>query len=187
MSLEKTLNIFGDNVINSAKANLKKEDKDGGKLDKSLDYKVIVSPNSFQFDIYAEDYWTYVNYGVKGVGGTKADKTEYVNGKKTIVKGEKWQVKRVTNNKYKYKDKMPPTRVFSNWSVKKGIAPRNKKGQFTTRKGLMFALAKSVYHTGIETTDFLTKPFEDEFKNLPDEVVEIYGLTVENLLKTTIK
>ena len=71
--------------------------------------------------------------------------------------------------------------------VKKGIAPRNKKGQFTTRKGLMFALAKSVYHTGIETTDFLTKPFDDEFKNFPDEVVEIYGLTVENLLKTTIK
>ena len=63
----------------------------------------------------------------------------------------------------------------------------NKKGQFTTRKGLMFALAKSVYHTGIETTDFLTKPFDLEFKSFPDDVVEIYGLTVENLLKTTIK
>lgn len=187
MSLENTLNLFGTKVIDSAKRNLQKEDKAGGKLEKTLDYKVIVSPNSFQFNIYAEDYWTYVNYGVKGVGGKKADKTEYVNGKKTIVKGEKWKVKRVTNNKYRYRDKMPPTRVFSNWSVRKGLAPRNKKGQFTTRKGLMFALAKSVYHTGIETTNFLTKPFEDQFKSFPDEVVEIYGLTVENLLKTTIK
>lgn len=174
MSLENTLNSFGTKVINSAKRNLQKEDKSGGKLEKTLDYKVIVSPNSFQFDIYAEDYWTYVDYGVKGVGGSKAN-------------GDNWKVKRVTNNKYRYKDKMPPTRVFSNWSVKKGIAPRNKKGQFTTRKGLMFALAKSVYHTGIETTNFLTKPFNDEFQNLPNEVIDAYGLTVENLLKTTIK
>ena len=187
MALIDYINTFGTNVIDNAKSNLTKEDKGGGALEESLSYKVNVSKNSFQLDIYAENYWKYVDYGVKGVGGTKGDKTIYVNGEKKIVKGEKWQVKRVTNNKFKYKDKMPPTKVFNGWSIKKGIAPRNKKGQFTTRKGLMFALAKSVYHTGIKTTDFLTKPFDDEFKNFPDEVVEIYGLTVENLLKTTIK
>lgn len=174
MALIDYINTFATNVVDKAKSNLIKEDKGGGALEESLSYKVNVSKNSFQVDIYAEDYWKYVDAGVKGVGGSKAN-------------GDNWKVKRVTNNKFKYKDKMPPTKVFNGWSIKKGIAPRNKKGQFTTRKGLMFALAKSVYHTGIKTTDFLTKPFDDEFKNFPDEVVEIYGLTVENLLKTTIK
>ena len=174
MALIDYINTFATNVVDKAKSNLVKEDKGGGPLEESLSYKVNISKNSFQLDIYAENYWKYVDAGVKGVGGSKAN-------------GDNWKVKRVTNNKFKYKDKMPPTKVFNGWSIKKGIAPRNKKGQFTTRKGLMFALAKSVYHTGIETTDFLTKPFDDEFKNFPDEVVEIYGLTVENLLKTTIK
>lgn len=174
MALIDYINTFATNVVDNAKSNLVKEDKGGGPLEESLSYKVNISKNSFQLDIYAENYWKYVDAGVKGVGGSKAN-------------GDNWKVKRVTNNKFKYKDKMPPTKVFNGWSIKKGIAPRNKKGQFTTRKGLMFALAKSVYHTGIETTDFLTKPFDDEFKNFPDEVVEIYGLTVENLLKTTIK
>lgn len=174
MALIDYINTFATNVVDKAKSNLVKEDKGGGALEESLSYKVNVSKNSFQLDIYAENYWKYVDYGVKGVGGAKAN-------------GDNWKVKRVTNNKFKYKDKMPPTKVFNGWSIKKGIAPRNKKGQFTTRKGLMFALAKSVYHTGIETTDFLTKPFDLEFKNFPDEVVDIYGLTVENLLKTTIK
>ena len=174
MALIDYINTFATNVVDNAKSNLVKEDKGGGPLEESLSYKVNISKNSFQLDIYAENYWKYVDAGVKGVGGSKAN-------------GDNWKVKRVTNNKFKYKDKMPPTKVFNGWSIKKGIAPRNKKGQFTTRKGLMFALAKSVYHTGIKTTDFLTKPFDDEFKNFPDEVVEIYGLTVENLLKTTIK
>ena len=187
MELGDALNKFGAGVVKDAKNNLKRYDKDNGALENSLSYKVNVSKNSFQLDIYAEKYWTYVDYGVKGVGGTKADKTIYVNGEKKIVKGEKWQVKRVNNSKYKYKDKMPPTRVFNMWTVKKGIAPRNKKGQFQTRKGLMFAIAKSVYHTGIETTGFLTTPFNNQFNKLPEEVVLEYALTVENLLKTTLK
>ena len=174
MELGDALNKFGAGVVKDAKNNLKRYDKDNGALENSLSYKVNVSKNSFQLDIYAEKYWTYVDYGVKGVGGTKAD-------------GTQWKVKKVNNSKYKYKSKMPPTRVFNMWTVKKGIAPRNKKGQFQTRKGLMFAIAKSVYHTGIETTGFLTTPFNNQFNKLPEEVVLEYALTVENLLKTTLK
>ncbi|RLD25813.1 MAG: hypothetical protein DRI75_12815, partial [Bacteroidetes bacterium] len=84
MALIDYINTFGTNVIDKAKSNLKKEDKREGPLEESLSYKVNVSKNSFQLDIYAENYWKYVDYGVKGVGGTKADKTIYVNGEKKI-------------------------------------------------------------------------------------------------------
>ncbi len=113
MALIDYINTFASNVVDKAKSNLIKEDKGGGPLEESLSYKVNVSKNSFQVDIYAEDYWKYVDAGVKGVGGSKAN-------------GDNWKVKRVTNNKFKYRDKMPPTKVFNGWSIKKGSLQRER-------------------------------------------------------------
>jgi len=169
------LNHFGSTVVNKSKDVLKrKKKKASGKLIDSIGYKAKVSKNSFELSFEMEDYWTFVDYGVKGVGGAKAD-------------GSSWNRKKVTNSKYKYKTKKPPIMAFNGWTIRKGIAPRSKGGQFTTRKGLLFAIATSVYHTGLETTSFFTKPFEKEFKKLPDELVKAYALEVEDLLKFTIQ
>ena len=51
----------------------------------------------------------------------------------------------------------------------------------------MFAIAESVYRTGLETTHFFTNPFEKAFKELPDQLVESYGLEVDRLLKLAIE
>lgn len=173
MSVKKALDSFGRSVVENSKKRLSKKNASGS-LSKSLDYKLKISKNSFQLDFEMEDYGKFIDKGVKGVGGTKAD-------------GKAWKKKRVTNNLYKYTNKRPPVKAFNSWTVKRGIAPRNKKGQFTTRKGLMFAIAESVYRTGLETTNFFTKPFEKAFKKLPDEVVKAYGLEVEKLLKLSIQ
>ena len=77
--------------------------------------------------------------------------------------------------------------AFNGWTIRRGIAPRRKGGQFQKRKGLLFAIANSVYHTGLETTHFLTTPFERYFKDLPDDIVEAYALEVEDLLKFSLK
>ena len=152
-SIAKALESFGDRVVHQSKENLKRLNKGGGDLEKSISSRVENGALYFSM----EDYWTYVDFGVKGVGGTKAD-------------GSKWQLKRVTNNKYKYTSKKPPARVFSKWSIRKGIAPRNKKGQFQNRKSLQFALATSVYHTGIATTGFFNNPLYDELDLLIEEL-----------------
>ena len=173
MLVKNTLNEFANNVIKQSKSELKKKDKNASKnLSNSLDYKLKVSKNSFELSFLMEDYGKFIDKGVKGIGGTKAD-------------GTKWKKKRVTNNDFKYKSKRPPASAFSAWTVKRGIAPRNEKGQFTTRKGLQFAIANSVYHTGLETTHFFTNPFEEAFKDLPEELIEAYGLEVDKLLKLT--
>ena len=174
MSVKKALDIFGSSVVSGSKKELARKKKNASKnLSKSVDYAVKVSKNSFQLDFIMEDYGKFIDKGVKGVGGKKAD-------------GSSWKKKRVTNNLYKYKKKRPPTIAFNGWTIKRGIAPRNKKGQFTTRKGLQFAIAESVFHTGIEATRFLTIPINREFKKLPDELVEAYGLTVESLLESSL-
>lgn len=175
MSVKKALDKFGSDVVSGSKKQLQQQDKNASKeLSNSLGYNVKVSKNSFQLDFVMEDYGKFIDKGVKGVGGTKAD-------------GSQWKKKRVTNNLYKYKSKRPPTRVFNSWVIRRGIAPRNKKGQFTTRKSLLFAISESVYRTGLETTNFFTKPFEEAFKDLPDEIVEAYGLEVDKLLKLAIE
>ena len=172
---KKVLSTFAFRVKKQAKSNLtRKGKKASGELYDSINSKVKVSKNSFEVSFDLADHWEFVDYGVKGVGGTKAD-------------GTKWKKKRVTNRTFKYRNKRPPAKVFSSWIVKKGIAPRNKKGQFTTRKGLMFAIANSVYHTGLETTKFFTKPFENEFKKLGDEVLKAYSLDLEDFLEFSLK
>jgi hypothetical protein len=48
-------------------------------------------------------------------------------------------------------------------------------------------ITRSVYNKGIAPTNFLQKPFENEFKKLPNEIVKAYGLTVANLIKSSLK
>ena len=89
-NLKKIFDKLGSNVVTQARANLKKKKKGGGELDKSLKYKL--KGKGIEFTL--ADYWEYVDAGVKGKGGTKAD-------------GKAWKLKKVTNSKFKYKTKKP--------------------------------------------------------------------------------
>lgn len=158
-NIKKIFNKLGSKVVIQAKANLKKKKKGGGELEKSLRYKVKRS--SIEFTL--ADYWEFVDAGVKGKGGTKAD-------------GKAWRLKKVTNSKFKYRNKKPPFMAFNGWSIRKGIAPRDTKGRFTSRKSLLYAIANSVYHTGIETTHFFTDALDNEVLKLGDEIGEAFAL-----------
>ena len=70
---------------------------------------------------------------------------------------------------------MPPTKAFDQWVIKRGLAGRNKKGQFVSRESLKFAIAKSVYHTGLETTNFFTTPLEQNFNKLSDDLLNSFA------------
>tara|TARA_R110000737_G_scaffold59451_1_gene86070 strand:+ start:1189 stop:1749 length:561 start_codon:yes stop_codon:yes gene_type:complete len=177
--LEKELNIFGKEVIRRAKKNLTKNKIKDSNLSKSLKFSVKNNVLTFSMN----DYGEFIDAGVKGVGGTKAD---YKLDGKTI-KGEKWKLKKVTNRKFKYTNKKPPFMAFNGWSIKKGIAPRNKKGQFTSRKSILFAIANSVYHTGLKTTDFFQDAFYDEVDNMTDRLSNSLALKIELALVDSIE
>ena len=153
--LKDSLDELGRKITRDARFNLKRVKKGNSNLYKNLKYKV--DRNSIVFTL--PDYWEYVDAGVKGVGGSKAD-------------GTNWKTKKVTNSKFKYRDKMPPLMAFNGWTIKKRIAPRSKGGQFTSRKSLLFAISKSVYHTGIATTDFFTEPVDTNILLLAPKIAE---------------
>jgi len=157
------LNAFGKYVVQQSRSKLTQSNKNVSKrLYESLGYDLKVMPNSFSMAFLMENYGEYQD---KGVSGTEV---KY-------------------NTPYKYTNKMPPPSAFSQWVVRKGLkGTRDASGRFVSRKGLQFAIAKSIFKKGIKPSLFFTKPFEEAFKNLPNDIVEAYGLDVENFLKTTI-
>jgi len=171
--LDKELRKFGRKVVSESKKNLKKNKIKDSDLGKSLKYSVKTKKGITSLTFKMNDYWEYVDAGVKGVGGEKAN-------------GDSWKVKKVTNNKFKYRDKKPPAKVFSKWSVKKGLAPRNSKGKFTSRKGMQFAIATSVYHTGLKTTNFFTDAFYNQIDKVSNDLGDALVLEIENTLEASL-
>jgi hypothetical protein len=157
------LENFRDYVIQQARSNLSRLQKNSSrKLYDSIQGEIKAMPNSLRLYFDMEDYGFYQD---KGVSGTK----------------------RKYDTPFSYTNKMPPPKAFDKWIVKKGIAPRKKDGKFTTRKGLQFAIARSIFEKGIKPSLFFTKPFEKAFKNLPDEMIEAYGLEAEETFNTIMK
>jgi hypothetical protein len=81
-----------------------------------------------------------------------------------------------------------PASAFSNWVVRKGLkGTRDAKGRFVSRKGLMFAVANSIFKKGIKPSMFFTTPFQKAFKDLPEELILSFGLDLERFIDFTIK
>jgi hypothetical protein len=161
MSVKKALDTFGKRVQQQARANLTRNKMNASKgLYESTKYDLTVSPNSFILSFNLENYWQFQDSGVSGT-------------------------ERKFNTPFSYKTKKPPAQIFEKWAKLKGIKPRNKQGKFTTYKSFGFAVATAIFKRGIKPTKFFTKPFENEFKKLPEEVVEAFALELDDLLTFT--
>ena len=53
-------------------------------------------------------------------------------------------------------------------------------------KSIAYVVASNIYNRGLKPSLFFTKPFEQGFKKLPDELLEAYGLDVEEFLQFTL-
>jgi hypothetical protein len=167
MDLKETkeaLNKFVKYVIQQSRSNLTRNNKNYTKsLYDSLDSEINVGQNSFSLSFIMDEYGAFQD---KGVSGTE----------------QKY------NTPFSYKQKMPPIKPLADWAKFRNIRLRNAKGQFA--KGnyntIGFLIARSIKKKGIKPSLFFTKPFEKAFENLPDELVEAFGLDVENFIEYTI-
>lgn len=156
------LNKFAKYVIQQARTNLTKKRKNVSReLYDSLNFNIEENNGKTSLSFEMEDYGKFQDKGVSG-------------------KEKKY------NTPYKYTDKMPPTRAFDKWVIRKGIAPRGKGGTFAKRQSLKFLIARSIYKKGIRPSMFFTKPFEEAFKRLPDELVEAYSIGIEKQIQVNI-
>ena len=158
-NVQQILDEFKANVISEAKRNLSAQNT-SGRLKDSLKGYVKESKNSIQVSFEMAEYGFYQDLGVSG----------------------RRQVR--SNTPYSFRNKMPPPKAFDKWTVRKGIAPRDKEGRFIKRKSLNFLIARSIFNKGIKPTLFFTKPFKKYYKRLPKELTEKYALDMVNLFNT---
>ena len=154
-NLHKELSKFAKVVVKASRSNLTRKGKNSSKkLYNSIDFDLETSKNSFSLGFLMEDYGQFQDKGVSGK-------------------------KRKYNTPFSYRDKKPPSKAFDKWSVRKGIAPRDKDGKFISRKSLQFMIARSIYNNGIKPSLFFTKPFEKAFERLPKELIDKFVLDIE--------
>ena len=157
--VEKALNNFGKFVVQQARTRLTKGRKNvSKKLYNSLDYKINSTQDSVSVIFEMEDYGKFQDQGVSGT------KQKY-------------------NTPFSFKSKMPPSKAFSQFVVRKNIkGSRDEKGRFIKRKSLQYLIARSIFTRGIKPSMFFTKPFNQAFDKLPPELQDKFGIDIENLI-----
>ena len=160
LEISKELKHFGKSVVKRAKRNASKF-SDSGDLKSSIDYELKVHKNSFSLSFYMVDYGIYKD---EGVNGTQKN----------------------YNSRFSYGQKQPPSKVIEKWIRSKGLKGRNKKGRFIRNESLAFLIARSIKKKGLKPTHFFSDAFEKEFLKLPDEIVEAYGLDIDEFLEQVL-
>ena len=162
MQLKETkdiLNKFAKYVIQQSRTNLTKGKKNSSKaLYNSLGYNIKETSNGVNIEFLMDEYGAYQDKGVSG------KKKKY-------------------NTPFSYKDKMPPSSALDKWTVRRGIAPRDKSGKFIPTKTINYLIARSIFNKGIKPSLFFTKPFEKGFKNLPPELIKGFINDIENTIE----
>jgi len=173
MNLEETYKVlqeFGKRVRQQARQNLSKSNKNVSKeLWKSLEPNTKVSKNSLSMDFYMNPYGMFQNFGVRGTESGKS------------LRGYSYkQSSNLVGVEYH-------TGALAKWAKFRGMQPRGKNGRFGSYKTMGFILANSIKKKGIKPSLFFTKPFEQAFVNLPNELVEAFDLDLDNFIDFTLK
>jgi hypothetical protein len=178
MELKNTIQAMqklGGKVVKEGRGILKKKKKttSPNTLFNDFDYLVTASKDSVTLEFEfggAQDYWQFVDEGVRGAGGYKG------SGK---MRGQ--------GSPFKFSTKMPPRGVIDRWIVSKPLKAARKDGKFIKRKSLAFLIQRAIYQRGLTRTQFFSKPFTQQLKKQTDAIVEAFGEDLEKQLETIIK
>ena len=165
---------LGGKVVKEGKSILKKKKKTTSQntLYNDYDYLVTATKNSVTLEFEfggAEDYWAFVDEGVRGAGGYKG---------KGKMRGQ--------GSPFKFSTKMPPRGVIDRWIVSKPLKAARKDGKFIKRKSLAFLIQRAIYQRGLTRTQFFSKPFTQQLKKQTDAIVKAFGDDLEKQLETII-
>ena len=165
------LQKFGNNVVKEGKDILKKKKKttSGNTLFNDFDYLVTNQQDSVTLEFEfgrAEDYWQFVDEGVKGVGGFKGSGRARGQG-----------------SPFKFSSKMPPRKPLMQWIKNKPLKGRDKKGRFIKRESFAFLIQRSIFQRGLERTQFFSKPFTEQLNKQTDNITEAFADDLEIALE----
>ena len=161
--VQESIDRFRKYVIQQSRSNLSKQGKNFSKsLYNSLNGVSKVNPNSISLYFEMEEHGLYQDKGVKGkTSSSKAPASPFKFGSGTGKKGGL-------------------TQGIQKWVKGKRFQFRNKQGKFLSYDSTAFLITRSIYNKGLKPSLFFTRPFEKAFKDLPEELVEAYGIDVIN-------
>jgi hypothetical protein len=166
------LQTLGGKVVKEGRGILKRKKKttSPNTLYNDFDYLVTSSKDSVTLEFEfgrADDYWQFVDEGVRGAGGFKGSGRA-----------------RGANSPFKFSTKMPPRSAIDKWIVYKPLkAGRDSQGRFISRKSLSFLIQRSIFQRGLERTQFFSKPFTEQLNKQTENITKAFADDLEELLK----
>jgi hypothetical protein len=170
-ALERYLNSFGKSVVNKSKGILKKKNKVvTGNLLNSIKFKLVNTPNGVNVEFSMLDYGEFID---KGTSGSQKKRT-YVD----------YEGKR-KNSPYSFGKSRDGglTRGLDKWIVMRGIAPRDARGRFISRKSLKFLMARKIYTQGHDGLSFFQKPLQLELRGFASNIGKAVKQDILNNLR----
>ena len=170
-----SLQKLGGSVIKEGRGILKKKKKQtrANTLYNDFDYLVTNTKDTVTLEFEfgrADDYWAFVDEGVRGAGGYKG------SGR---MRGQ--------GSPFKFSSKMPPRQPLINWIKNKPLKGRDKKGRFISNESFGFLIQRAIYQRGLERTQFFTKPFTTQLKKQEKKIIQAFADDLEVLLEKTLK
>ena len=170
------LQKLGTNVVKEGRSILKRKKKttSPNTLFNEFDYLVTNTGETVTLEFVfgkAEDYWQFVDEGVKGVGGFKGSGRARGQG-----------------SPFKFSNKMPPRRAIDKWIVTKPLkAGRDERGRFVSRKSLAFLIQRSIFQRGLERTQFFSRPFTEQLNKQTDNITKAFADDIDIALEQAFK
>jgi hypothetical protein len=172
-NIENYLNSFGKEVVKRSKENLISAGKGGGKLEKSIRFRVTSDADGFVIRFSMLPYGKFVDKGVKGAGGKiKSGKHEgSYGGRRHYIT---WKGKR-KDSPYKFGSGKSSGSIYKgigSFIKKKGLQPRSAGGQYMSTKGLKAAIVKVLWIKGIHGISFFQNSLMLGMKNFGSELLQ---------------
>ena len=181
---------LGAIVVKKGKEALKKDKKQtkANTLYKDFDYLVSSDKQGVFVEWEfggAEDYWNFVDQGVKGSGG-------YKPGKKYKSKRGGTGLMRGQGSPFSFKKKNIARGVALKWIANKPLKLRNEKGQFEEKsqanlKSAAFLIGRAIAQRGLTRTLFFTKPYNEEVNKYENKITQAFADDLEIALANTLK
>lgn len=168
MQLKNTYELvkkYRDYVVQQSKSNLTRTKHNNTKsLYNSINGDILIEDNYAIVGFRMNDYGQFLDQGVKGkTSGNKAPNSVFQfknGGSGGLTKGiNKW----VKQKKIQFKDK--------------------KTGKFLSYDSTAFLITRSIWHKGLESTLFFTKPFQAGYKKyVENDMVNAFAADVDTLV-----
>jgi len=164
--IEAVLNKFGKYLVQQARANLTRKNKNVSKeLYDSIKWESDASKtgDSFSASFSMLPYGDFQDKGVRGKNSTYPES-----------QGSPFRFGTGSGQKGGL------TKAMNKWVRARRIQFRDKNGKFLSYDSTAFLIARSVYRKGIPASFFYSRPFNLAYQKLPAELVEAFRLTPDD-------